>query len=230
MSRTLSRLLLAPFFLLALAWPRGESGDGPAVPDRTPSVSAAELWAHPGRHLGKPVRFTVQHHSHAPTWNPFLTRFGSADFACVRAWGDEQFLWIESEFERPSVRFFIRRDGAAHWVLEEAERYRRFELTGAVRSVFGGVPWIEITGVKPLTRHLGEGTVIHASRAAELVRKKAWPRARSEFERALVGGLPEGVKAELSGWIARCDEEIANTPYRRLRDPAAETTEGAEDR
>lgn len=227
MSRTLSRLWLAPFFLLGLAWPQ-QDGGAPATPARgladpasldepePTRVPAKELWAHPGRHLGRAVTIEVQVHSHPESWNPFLTRFGTTEFACVRAWADGQYPWNQSDYSRPATRVFVRRDSAAHWALAGAERFQRFELTGTVRSVFGGVPWFEVSGVKPLLRKIGEGTVIHASRGIELAGETAWWRARSEFDRALVGGLPESARLELERWIDYCDEQIARTPKKRV--------------
>ncbi len=227
MSRTVSRLWLAPLFLLGFAWPQGggvdsahptatpaaPAGRGEAEPTRVP---AKELWAHPGRYLGRAVTIEVQVHSHPESWNPFLTRFGTTEFACVRAWADGQYPWNQNDFAHPAARAFVRRDSAAHWALAEAKRLQRFELTGTVRSVFGGVPWFEVSGVKPLLRKIGEGTVIHASRGIELAGETAWWRARSEFDRALVGGLPESARLELERWIDYCDEQIAQQPEKRV--------------
>lgn len=218
MSRLRPELWLAPLFLLGLAWPRGD-GKGPpgaplpaTEPEVAERVSAKEVWAHPGRYLGRSLCLEVQVHSHPVSWNPFLTRFGTTDFACVSAWAAEQLPWDERAWEHPLVRAFLRRGSAAHWALEGAERYRCFELTGTVRSVFAGVPWFEVSGVKPLLREIGEGTVLHASRGIELARDRAWTRARSEFERALVGGLPEAARVELERWIEVCDEQLAAIP------------------
>jgi hypothetical protein len=219
MHRSSLRYWLAPFLVLGLAGsePRSGAPAGEEPPAARPTP-AAELWAHPGQSLGREVVLTVQVHSHAETWNPFVTRFGSGEYVCLRAWSDEQFPWRAQDFARPAVRVFARRESAAHWALAEAQRYQRFELTCTVRSVFGGVPWVEVSGVKPLIRQVGDGTVIHASRGMEAFEKRGWSRAKSEFERALVGGIPERGRLELERLIAACDEELAKRvilrPYR----------------
>lgn len=213
MHRSTLRYWLAPFLVLSLAW---SEGGGPQGVDQIGGASlgpvslpATALWSQPGENLGREVLLTVQVHSHPESWNPFVTRFGTGGYVCLRAWADEQLLWQAEEFQHPRVRVFARRGSAAHWALAEAERYQRFELTCTVRSVFGGVPWVEVSGVKPLIRQVKDGTVLHASRGVEAFDKKAWGRAKSELERALVGGLPPRGREEIERLIALCETQIA---------------------
>ena len=220
MDRSVLRHWFAPLLLLGLAWPQGESralrpepvgGDEPVEREagRPRPITAAELWSQPGQNLGQEVLLTVQIHSHVESWNPFVTRFGTGEYLCLRAWGDEQYLWREADHEHPTVRVFTRRGSAAHWALAEAQRFQRYELTCTVRSVFGGVPWVEVSGVKPLIRQVGDGTVLHASRGVKFFDTRVWVRAKSELERALVAGMPERGREELERMIAVCEAELA---------------------
>ena len=48
-----------------------------------------------------------------------------------------------------------------------------------------------------LAESVTEGTIIHAARALELEKEKAWDLALLELEQALAGNLPAHVLAEL---------------------------------
>ncbi|HIG11464.1 MAG: hypothetical protein ABGY71_09200 [bacterium] len=198
---------LAPFIALGLAW-SGASVQDSAVQKISAAAqeillaSPEELLAHPDRFLGNRVQITVQMHSYQESWNPFLTRFGPREFVCLRGWSDAQFPWLRGDFEQPLMRVFARRGSAAEWALADAKRYQRFELTCAVRAVFGGQPWLEVSAVKPLARNLGTGCVLHAARGLEFMEKGLWQAARLEFERATAGALPRVAREELQRLIA----------------------------
>jgi hypothetical protein len=195
------------------------SEDGPrpnlgAPEAATTVVDVAELWEHPAGYLRRSVVMTVQLHSQLASWNPFLTRFGDGEYSAWHAWGDGQFPWVEAEYLAPRARVFARRGSSAEWALRDARRFERFELTGVVRSVFGGRPWFEVHSVKPLVRQIGEGCVIHASRGLDLMRKGAWVGALHELERAASEGLPAHGNEELERLMEVCRENLPLKPYR----------------
>jgi hypothetical protein len=222
------RYLLAPF--LALGFANSQVDESPAVGVRSEVgtteaavpifevVDAADVWAHPSRYIGRRITITLQTHSHPETWNPFVTRFGPGEFSCLRGWSDAQRPWLSADFERPLLRVFARRGGAADWAVEDAERYQRFELSCEVRAVFGDVPWLEVIGAKPLVRKLGDGAVMHAARGLDFMQKELWDAARLELERAIGGALPKPALTELEGLIERCQDELDKpelVPYQR---------------
>lgn len=171
-----------------------------------------DLMDHPSAWLGKSVRIDVQFQSRVSSWNPYMTRFGTRQFAAFQFWTDEQFPWVLSEFESPAVRLFARREGIAEWVLATAQPYARYEVQAVVREVFLDVPWVEMTAVRPLDERISEGTVIHAGRAIELMGAQAWKLASLELEPALAGPLPEKARAELERLRAICKEQAVSEP------------------
>ncbi len=222
------RYLLAPFVVLGLAWPLAEGPGGSQAATEAATIEAAaavfeplspeELWAHPGRYVGKRVQITLQVHSHPKTWNPFMTRFGPAEFSCLLGWSDGQQPWRKREFGSPGVRVFARRGSAAEWALEDAQRYQRFELSCEVRAVLGDVPWLEVVGAKPLLRKISDGVVMHAARGLDFMDKQLWDAARLELERAQGGALPEPVLVELQRLIDVCVKQLDRPvlrPYKR---------------
>lgn len=223
MSLNGSRSWIVPLCLLGLAWsedpalPAPQQAPAPAREARDPEstvVSARELWEHPAGSLRRTVVMTVQFRARIESWNPFLTRFGDGEYSAWGAWGDGQFPWVESEYLAPRARVFTRRGSSAESALQDASTFERFELTGVVRSVFGGRPWFEVLSVKPLVREIGEGCVIHASRAIELMEKRSWRGALDELERAAGEGLPAHAGEELERLMSACREKLSLEPYR----------------
>jgi hypothetical protein len=191
MSRALLSVLLAS--AIAALVPAGHAiQESPA-----PMVTWSEIEKGAGHRLGQHVCIQVQFHSSIETWNPFMTRFGPREFSAVRAWADEQFPWIVTEFESPAARLFMRRGSDAERVLAGARPSQRFELDVAVREVFFDRPWVEVMAARPLTEFIGEGTVIHARRGIELAETRAFDLAAAEYERALTATLPLRARGEL---------------------------------
>lgn len=191
----MSRFGLLIFLLSAIASfvPAGHAIEGGVAP----LVTWSELDKNCTQRLGQPVRVQLQFHSAIASWNPFMTRFGPREFSAVRAWGDEQFPWVASDFESPAARLFVRRDSDAERVLAIAKPAERFELDVIVREVLFDRPWVEVLAARALTEIIGEGTVIHARRAIELTEAGAWKLADAEYERALAPSLPPHARAEL---------------------------------
>lgn len=175
----------------------------PATGEPAPATLAA-LGADPLAHLGREVTFRFAVESFPETWNPFLTRFGRDDYIAVSAWADEQQLWLREEWENPAATLFARRGSIAERVIEGAPRYARFEATGRVRQVFLGRPWIEVERVQRLASELGEGTLLHASRAMQRMQAGQWTLAAQELERALAVDVPAHAREALDALRRDC--------------------------
>ena len=216
MATSRQHLWIAPLLVLGLAHSQG----GAPLQRQAREASAPlflpteveEIWRHPSRYVGKQVTLVLQVHSEPESWNPYLTRFTPGAYACVRGWSDTQRPWIEDEFRAPRARVFARRGSASAWALEGAERYKRYELNCEVVAVFGDTPWLEVVGVKPLVRQLGDGAVLHAQRAVQLMGKALWEGATVELDRALQGALPEPAREELTRLRDVCAEQLAKVP------------------
>lgn len=183
-----------------------ESTRSTAVEPRT----LAEVVADPQLYLGRRVLVRFQLESELASWNPYLTRFGGGDFRAHRAWTDEQFLWEREAWENPAALLFTRRGSVAEHVLDGAPKLARYEAVAHVAQVFLGRPWIELEQVQRIEGAIGEGSVLHATRALEHGEKEQWRSAIDNFDRALVGEMPEAARAEL----------------RRLRAAAVEASQG----
>lgn len=160
-------------------------------------VSLETLARDPRPYLGRSVLVRFQVQSHPETWNPYLTRFGSEDWARCEVWADEQFLWEREAWDAPAAAVFTRRDSVAHSALRDAPRLARFQARAQVSQVFLGRPWIEVSEVQRVPGAIGEGSVLHATRALEHLEKEQHRLALDHFDRALVGEMPDVARAEL---------------------------------
>ncbi|MCZ6599118.1 MAG: hypothetical protein O7B99_15880 [Planctomycetota bacterium] len=171
-------------------------GDPFAAPGLQPA-SLAELREVPGRHLGRSLRFIVQLSGPVESWNPYLTRFGPGDYVRFQAWSDESFVWEMGVFADPAPYLFVRRGSLAEALLANGRRFERFEVTGGVREVFLGEPWIEVEHVRLLPKFVGEGTILHVNWALTLSGRGMWTAAIEQLERARSENLPRHAGAEL---------------------------------
>lgn len=193
---------------------RGSRAPAPApAPQRADALEleATELLARPGLYVAQVHRLPASFAAWSADWNPFLTRFGPGEFRAFDAWADEQFLWQGGAAAEPALRLFVRRDSAVEWVLQDAERHARYELTLAVREVFAGRPWCEVIAARPMAESVGPGTLVHAQRAIQALEAAQWRRAEAELERALAAPLPPRARTELERLLELCDKTIR--PY-----------------
>ena len=212
---TLASLLLG----LAGAPAPGAAQDELVGPPPPPTLELSELRADPASHVGQPLRFRVQIDAEREHWNPWLTRFGTQSFRSWSGWSDDRMPWVREVWSNPSKHLYARRESAAARTLGGARRHERYEVEAVVREVFLGEPWIEITSARRLPHMIGEGSVLHASRALALMEQGSWVLARNELERASTSLLPEHALEVLDALL----EEIA------LHQPTPVDVEGEAD-
>lgn len=192
----------------ALAAQRGEGG--PSTPVAR-ELTLGELRARPGLHLGQDVRFTLQFKGLVEDWNPYLSRFEPERWLMLEAWADEAFTWNRSVFETPVTRFFVRRGGGFEPLVRRARTYQRYELSGRVREVFLGEPWIEVVALVPLEGEVGEGTILHVTRARDAAAEGQFELALDQYARARAAPLPPHALAALLEEIRATEEAKARS-------------------
>jgi len=206
---------LAAFLALAALGAATIARDGEDVP-ATPieaglaakSAATPTTWAeihdNASALLGRRVRFVVQFKEPVPAWRAYQSRFGPRTHLAFQAWADEQFLWLREQHDAPLVRCFVRRGSYDERTLEAAGTYQRFEVVGTLRELFLGVPWVEVEELRGLPERVGEGVVIHAARAVELIREESWALAQAELQQALQATLPAPARRELERLLQGC--------------------------
>jgi hypothetical protein len=197
------RWFLASLVLLGIAVAAEVAGASDREPP--PLVPIERLRADPLAYLGKEVRIVFQRCDELSSWNPYLTRFGSEEFQGFRAWADEQFLWLEEDWDEPDATLYVRRGGVPALELASAPRFARFEASAHVREVFAGRAWIEIASLRRLEGEIGEGTILHASRAVDSMREGRFRLALDDLDRALPGDMPDAAREELRRLRQMCE-------------------------
>ncbi len=187
----------------------GRADDGSDAPTLTP---LGLVQSAPSSFLGKTIDVVVEVQAEAPTWNPYVTRFGTDDFRALSVWTDEQELWDAQAFRSPFGLVFARRGGDAERLFADAKPYQRIQLHAVVREVFLGRAWIEATDARRLPDEVGEGAVLHASRAVDLMGQKQWKLAIEDFDRALASNLPERARDQLAKLRETCLAESTKKP------------------
>ena len=163
---------------------------GKPVEPQLPVVPHALVAERPLEYVGRELRVALQFHSLEEDWNPFVTRFSPRNYLAVRGWADEQLPWVESEFERLPVRVFVPRGTSLEGFFRIGQRHERILVTGIVREVFAGQPWMEVLAAEATQEAIPEGSVLHVVRALEFESQKAYGLALGELDRALAAPLP----------------------------------------
>jgi hypothetical protein len=213
------RFLVALIALLPLVRPQGSSRDDPRAMRPPRAATLHELRTHPGQALDQELRFPVQFKGRVEDWNPFVSRFGPMDWLGFQAWPDERFTWEPAVWDDPAPRLFVRRGSPAEARVRAAREHARYAVTGRVREVLLGEPWIEVEGFERLEGEVGPGTIVHVQRARDLVQEGQFELAIDQYERAKAAPLPPHARAAIEAEVleARDLEERlrAERPARR---------------
>jgi hypothetical protein len=143
------------------------------------------------------LQLVLQFHSIEHDWEPYCMPFSERTHLAVRAWSDSQLPWIRAAYDNPRARYFVRRGGFAERLLARAAPHERIVVVGRVRAQFLGQPWIEVIAACPAREQIPLGTILHASRAIDLLQRKAGRLALEQFERALAAPLPAHAREAL---------------------------------
>lgn len=161
------------------------------------AVPLGDLRREPAFHLGEEVRFVLQFQELQEDWEPYLSRFEPVRWLALAGWADEDFTWDEAAFGAPARHLFVRRGGGFEPLVRRARTYQRFQVRARVREVFLGEPWLELLELVPLEGEVGEGTILHVTRARELLRTGQFDLALEQYERARSAPLPPHALAAL---------------------------------
>ncbi len=162
-----------------------------------------QLVGEQARVTDEPVSVVLQFHSLVENWDGYCTPFSARTHLAVRAWSDTQRPWHRSEYEAPAVQVYVRRGGLAEKRLLAAAAHDRFVVTGHVRALFLGRPWIEVVSACPTREQVPLGSILHASRALKLLGRGAHDLAREQLHRALDAPLPRHARLALQKILQR---------------------------
>jgi hypothetical protein len=136
------------------------------------------------------VEFKVQFASLGRLSNPYFTQFTPQEFANFHAWSQEQPIWREQSYKDVFGMLFLSKSSPSLSKLYESEIYQCLQLTGVVRNVFQGAPWIEVLEFEPIDGKLDTPTLTHLYRGEKFIEQRQWQRAVAELSQATIDDLP----------------------------------------
>ncbi len=189
---------------LALTTITPASGSG--TPERESPVvtTLEEMRAHPEAFKSVWVRFPIQFCSIGKISNPFFTRFVPSDYANFYAWSEGQKIWKRGDYDSVFGMLFLSKESEILGSLYELNLYDRVWVTGVVRNVFQGEPWIEVTEFEVNSGKVNTATLSHMFRGEAYMKRREWHRAISELSLAPSGQLPQPVLSSIHENLGVC--------------------------
>jgi hypothetical protein len=157
-------------------------------------VPLSTILAKPEAWRDVPVAFVVQFHQIGKAGSSFFTRFEPDTWLGFSAWTDDAALWEKKAFESDFPHLFVRRDGADARIVTSAAIYDRLAVSGVVRDVIKGRPWIEVTSIRTLPEKMTEASLVHLVKGLTLRDHRRFEAAAREFEAADAVTLPVSVR------------------------------------
>lgn len=136
------------------------------------------------------VDFKVQFASLGRLSNPFFTQFTPQEFANFHVWSHEQPIWREESYKAVFGMMFLSKSSTGLAKLYELEIYDCLQVTGVVRNVFQGAPWIEVLELEKIDGKLDTPTLTHLYRGEKFMEQRQWQRAVAELSQASIDDLP----------------------------------------
>jgi hypothetical protein len=158
------------------------------------SVPLGTILASPEIWRDVPVSFAIQYRQPGKSGTSFFTRFEPDQWLSFVAWPDEAPLWEKKAFDADFPHLFIRRNSADVKTIGTAATYDRFVVSGIVRDVIKGKPWIEVVSVRKLAGKITEGCLVHLVKGLMLRDHRRYDAAAREFEAADGETIPVGVR------------------------------------
>ncbi len=163
-----------------------------------------EMRAHPEAFKSVKVKFPIQFCSIGKIANPFFTRFVPSDYANFYGWSDDQKIWDRKQYDNVFGMLFLSKESERLTDLYEFDLYERLWVTGTVRNVFQGEPWIEVSNFSPMGNQLNTATLSHMFRGEAYMSRREWQRAISELSLAPSSALPPQVLSSIHKNLGIC--------------------------
>jgi hypothetical protein len=158
------------------------------------SVQLSKVLGSPEAWRDVPASFVIQFRSLGKSGPSFFTRFEPDQWLSFVAWPDEAPLWDKKAYDTDVPHLFVRRGSTEAKTIGSAGIYDRFVVSGIVRDVIKGKPWIEITALKKLPEKITEGSLVHLVKGLTLRDHRRYDGAAKEFEAVDADTLPLQVR------------------------------------
>ncbi len=163
----------------------------------TKEVTLTDLLKNPREYLDVEVEFKVYFDAPGRNFNPYFTRFNEEVWGNFSAWPIDARLYDKRDYPRPYPFFFASKTNKAWKRVKDVDHLRVVEITGVVRDVFKGQPWIEVLSWSGASGGLSEDDIRDVVNADANYVAGRFKDAARLYDRADSSRLPDSVRADL---------------------------------
>jgi hypothetical protein len=167
-------------------------------------VALEQVLASPAAFRGQTVTAVVQFNRISKLENPYYTCFGDDRYVNFSVWSDAAPLWDREAFRNHFPFMFVSRERPEAKEVLGAPHYSRWIMTGTVREVFKGMPWIEVRELRRLEEQMSEPALINIVKGFRLRDLRRYDAAASALQAADEKGLPREIRVMIMREEALC--------------------------
>jgi len=210
---TMTRIALLALVAGILAVPSTAVADGWfSKMGKTKETTLGEILRHPHAFVDVRVEFKLYFNQPGESYNPYYTRFTEELYGNFTAWPIDARLYDKRDYQRTYQFFFMQRQNKKWRKLQGLERMTVIEVTGYVREVFRGQPWIEIEKFRTTSGGLRPRDVRYVVNGDAYYAAGKYKQARRYYTKAISRRLPGLVRADLYRRLA--DAQFHSGKYR----------------
>jgi tetratricopeptide (TPR) repeat protein len=209
----MTRIALLALVVGILAVPSTAVADGWfSKMGKTKETTLGEILRHPHAFVDVKVEFKLYFNQPGESYNPYYTRFTEELFGNFTAWPIDARLYDRRDYQRTYQFFFMQRTNKKWKRLQGLDRMTVIEVTGQVREVFRGQPWIEIEKFKTSSGGLRPRDVRYVINGDAYYAAGKYDQAKRYYKKAISRRLPDLVRADLYRRLA--DAQYHEGKYR----------------
>lgn len=196
---TMTRIALLALVAGVLAVPSTAVADGwfSKMGMKSKETTLGEILRHPHAFVDVRVEFKVYFNQPGESYNPYYTRFTEELYGNFTAWPIDARLYDKRDYQRTYQFFFMPRQNKKWKKLQGLERMTVIEVTGYVREVFRGQPWIEIEKFRTTGGGLRQKDVRNVINGDAYYAAGKYDQAKRYYKKAISRRLPDLVRADL---------------------------------
>jgi tetratricopeptide (TPR) repeat protein len=169
------------------------------------SLTLDRLMAAPQSFQAVTVRFDAIWIGVTNVFDSQRSHFHPERYINFAVWDARAPLWVPAARATPMVSLYMSKDmpGADKPAL--LKRYQAVEIEGRIVAIMDGLPWIDVTAVRPLERRgaFSEASIAQLEKAVQFADQEARDLAEEHFVAALATDLPGSARITVSEMRAR---------------------------
>jgi tetratricopeptide (TPR) repeat protein len=164
---------------------------------KTKDTTLGEILRHPHAFVDVRVEFKLYFNQPGESYNPYYTRFTEELYGNFTAWPIDARLYDKRDYQRTYQFFFMTRQSKKWKKLQGLDRMTVIEVTGYVREVFRGQPWIEIEKFSTTSGGMRARDVQYVINGDAYYAAGKYEQAKRYYKKSISRRIPDLVRADL---------------------------------